>query len=112
MALFDRTRPAYLRVVQWSVAHMGPVASKGAQWVASRPDVFPPSLCSALAMFQHSAAVHGWHDTLAAVERESGTLRDQLTFMEWTPIGSGCVAQVHRGLYRVADNEDPIPVVS
>lgn len=106
-AFFTTTRHLFLRVlsafcIPWAG---GPVFLKGAQWISSRPDVFPLDVCLALGVFQHSAPQHPMWATMVAIEaarqNDAAQLGTRKTLEELivgkTVLGSGCVAQVHRG---------------
>lgn len=78
-----------------SVQRCGVVATKLAQWAACRPDIFPVSACRRLESLQRSARTHAWRDSETSL-RESGLWR-HVSRVEPDPIGSGVMAQVHRG---------------
>lgn len=102
LLVFARTRPLFVSMLVQSVRRAGPVASKCAQWIAARPDLFPPSVCSALASFQHTAPAHGIFDTFAALHHDPAALAS-VSHLDPVPLGSGCVAQVHRARYGSQD---------
>jgi len=84
---------------------MGSTYIKLGQWLASRPDIFPPDLCHALSKLFDNAPPHAWASTEAAL-RDGDVLR-HLASIETVPLNSGSVAQVHRGILR--DDVDGIP---
>lgn len=98
-AYFERTWPMYVDVAASCFRRSGPVAMKLAQWVASRPDVFPQLVCDRLAVFQHTAPVHPGAVTLRLLEAEGPDFNRHLSHVALEPIGSGTVAQVHRALW-------------
>lgn len=77
---------------------MGPSYIKLGQWLASRPDIFPPELCRVLSKLFDQAPPHPWSHT-ERVLREDGVL-PHLSSIEKQPLNSGSVAQIHRGVLR------------
>ncbi len=99
LAYFDRTWPTYVNVVASCFRRSGPVAMKMAQWIASRPDVFPQLVCDRLAAFQHRAPVHSGQVTVELLRAEGPDFNRHLSGLQLDPIGSGTVAQVHRAVW-------------
>lgn len=98
-----------LHLVWWSILKRsiktsGPCFTKLAQWVATRPDLFPGCICQELETLQVSAVTHSWADTeraLVAALGPEGLKR--VTINDRTKLtGSGSAAQVYCGLF---DNE-------
>ena len=83
----------------------GPCATKFAQWIATRPDLFPLSMCQHLRDLQSKVYRHRWHDTEAALIEAFGPHWHEKVQIDWVNetkhipvvLGSGCVAQVIRG---------------
>ena len=88
----------------------GPLSTKLAQWISTRPDLFPLSLCKNLDDLQSNASQHNWTETEKSLKLAFGdNWRDILhidgeNFLDrktksFSPVvlGSGCVAQVLRG---------------
>ena len=88
----------------------GPFSTKLAQWISTRPDLFPLSLCRNLDDLQSNASQHIWTDTEKSLSLAFGdNWRDILHidgefFLDrkkksFRPVvlGSGCVAQVLQG---------------
>lgn len=89
----------------------GPCATKFAQWISTRPDLFPLSLCKNLEDLQSKVVKHCWQDTESAMILAFGddwrkTIRFDgegegavSTGSSFSPVvlGSGCVAQVLLG---------------
>eukprot|EP01083_Nonionella_stella_P136774 416354_1 len=73
-----------------------------AQWAATRDDLFPEELCDKLAELQQEAPPHAWADTDSALSEAFGAdWSKYLTISQKDrdqPLGSGCVAQVYRGV--------------
>ena len=96
--------PATLRRYWWgwlrnSIVRSGPCATKLAQWIATRPDLFSAALVDELACLQSLSAEHTVIETGEALDLAFGeTWRAELS-LEAGPdraIGSGCVASVFR----------------
>ena len=83
----------------------GPCATKFAQWIATRPDLFPLSMCQHLQDLQSKVYRHRWHDTETALIEAFGPNWQEKVQIDWVNakqhipvvLGSGCVAQVIRG---------------
>ena len=84
---------------------MGPSYIKLGQWLASRPDIFPPEMCRVLSQLFDQAPPHSWSHT-ERVLRDDGILA-HLSSIEKHPLNSGSVAQIHRGVLR--DDVDELP---
>jgi aarF domain-containing kinase len=77
----------------------GPAFIKWGQWAATRPDLFPPDACDALAALQTRAPTHAYVHTAAAVRSAFGAPIEEL-FSEFAPqpVASGSIAQVYRAV--------------
>jgi hypothetical protein len=88
----------------------GPFSTKLAQWISTRPDLFPLSLCKNFDDLQSNASMHSWTDTEKALILAFGDnwknilqideeIRLDRRTRSFKPVvlGSGCVAQVLRG---------------
>lgn len=97
--LSDRYRDSWLRLMIWTIEHAGPAFIKWGQWAATRPDLFAPDVCSALAGLQTNAPSHSFEHTRRTVETAFGLPLDQLfEEFEEAPVASGSIAQVHRAV--------------
>lgn len=65
-------RQRWLDLVVWTLERAGPAFIKWGQWAATRPDLFPPDLCSKLAQLQTGAPTHPFAYTRHAVEAAFG----------------------------------------
>lgn len=75
----------------------GPAFIKWGQWAATRPDMFPPDMCTELERLQTKAPAHSARFSIAAVEAAFGAPIDQMfDSFEEDPVASGSIAQVHR----------------
>ena len=65
-------RQRWLDLVVWTLERAGPAFIKWGQWAATRPDLFPPDLCTKLAQLQTGAPTHPFAYTRQAVEDAFG----------------------------------------
>lgn len=65
-------RKRWLDLVVWTLERAGPAFIKWGQWAATRPDLFPPDLCTKLAQLQTGAPTHPFAYTRQAVESAFG----------------------------------------
>eukprot|EP00392_Amoebophrya_sp_AT5.2_P000508 g509.t1 len=80
------------------VEKCGPAFVKFAQWAATRPDLFPDQLCAHLSELHSCVAPHPLSASLAVCETALvGEMSRLLVLDAGPPVGSGCIAQVHRG---------------
>lgn len=90
-------RNIWYRLLVWTLEQAGCAFIKWGQWAATRPDLFPPKMCSALSSLQSGVPPHSWRDTERIVSDALGVpLRDAFAEFIQEPLGSGSVAQVHR----------------
>jgi predicted unusual protein kinase regulating ubiquinone biosynthesis (AarF/ABC1/UbiB family) len=92
------------------IRQSGPCFTKFAQWISTRPDLFPLSVCKNLEDLQSNAAVHSWAETERALILSFGTnwskslrivadnsTKNVTNGFRPAVLGSGCVAQVLLG---------------
>eukprot|EP01071_Lankesteria_metandrocarpae_P011234 Lankesteria_metandrocarpae@DN5424_c0_g2_i1.p1 len=88
-------------VVWWYFFHCvdvgGPCFVKFVQWAATRVDIFPKKFCDRCAVYQNRAPQHSYDDTVNVLRESVGEDWADYLEIESEPIGSGCIAQVHRG---------------
>ena len=90
-----------LRCVEYS----GAACIKIMQWAGSRPDMFGSDFCSVFSQLQDDTTPHSWHHTQQLLVDTYGP--DWQTKIEIGPLlGSGCIAQVHKGYIQVGDDDD------
>jgi len=89
---------AWWRHARWALERCGTVWTKLGQWAACRPDLFPRAACARLARLQHSARAHAWSETAKSMAAAVGDDWRVLYELDEEPVGSGVVAQVHRGV--------------
>ena len=76
----------------------GPCTIKLGQWASTRPDVLPLSVCRTLATLHDTVPAHSIEHTRATIEAAFGApLTDLFAHVDPSPVGSGCIAQVHCG---------------
>ena len=77
----------------------GPCLIKLGQWASTRPDVLPLSTCTVLSQLHVEAPTHDARTTTLAIASELGEAGERwLASVDPTPVGSGCIAQVHRAV--------------
>lgn len=98
--LSERSRAYWWKYVLWALATSGPTAIKFAQWVGTRPDLFPRSAVDALSQF-HSRSVGRYSLEQTTDDLDSiygSSWRDWLELVDDAKlIGSGAIAHVSRG---------------
>ena len=82
-----------------SIKASGPCFTKLAQWVATRPDLFPGYICQELETLQVCAVTHPWADTERSLRAALGPdVFQRLTIADRSRLtGSGSAAQVYCG---------------
>ncbi|KAI8978461.1 hypothetical protein BDB01DRAFT_763624 [Pilobolus umbonatus] len=75
----------------------GPTFIKLAQWIASRTDLFPTSLCRRLSKLHSQVDPHSFKYTQKVIEEAFGRPLDEIfTELNTTPLGVGAIAQVYK----------------
>lgn len=79
----------------------GPCSIKFAQWIATRPDLFPQAVCITLEGLQSRSHVQSKSELFASMHESFGrNWRDIVNIHdEYAVLGAGCVAQVVEGEY-------------
>lgn len=85
------------RLVLAALQAEGPIAIKFAQWASTRPDILPRSVCDHLSPLQASVRPHSFQQTKRILTETFGPTWEKSLQLEAEPLGSGCMAQVHRG---------------
>jgi len=107
----------------WSIEKAGPTFIKLMQWATTRHDLFPPEFISRFSALQDNTRGHSWEETSKMLEESMGSNFDALLDFQveddgdkegidsgkkkkmlkshrskdkYSPIGSGCVAQVYK----------------
>lgn len=90
----------------WTINRLGPCFIKLAQWMSTRPDLFPPNLVHRLVSLQDDVQIQystkAVHNTM---REEFGEDWNKTIHMEEKPIGTGSVAQVFKGTHTSKDNK-------
>jgi len=76
----------------------GPVYIKLSQWASTRRDIFPGVVCDKLSTLQRDTKPHSWKETLVVLEKEWGKTWNEKIKLNSEVIGSGCCAQVYKGI--------------
>jgi aarF domain-containing kinase len=92
---------------------LGPVFVKLCQWVATRPDIFPPNVCDRLSRLHDNGLPHAWchthqmlSDAFGNYEASGLHIKDPDSDM----IGCGSAAQVYRGTLTTGDKSRSVAV--
>jgi len=94
----------------WAINKSGPVFVKFAQWIATRPDLFPETLVSRFSNFHSSVPVHSWKETQHTLDRTFPNWEEALEIIDRdNPLGSGCMTQVYKARLKTMD---PNPIVA
>lgn len=71
---------------------------KLAQWAAARRDLFPDEFCERFGKMHSAAPSHSWKDTESILDQSFGVNWRKNLEVDKHPIGTGCVAQVHKAV--------------
>ena len=81
------------------------------QWAATRPDILPLDLCHELSMLHSTTTCLPFSRMREMIDKELGRpLEDVFEYIEETPVGSGCIAQVYKGRLYGSDVDVAIKV--
>lgn len=90
-------RKRWLHAVRLALEKAGSAFIKWGQWAATRPDLFPPDLCSELSKLHTKAPSHKFSYSRKSIENAFGRkLHEIFENFDEEPVASGSVAQVHR----------------
>ena len=93
--LSDRLARLWCRALLLAVQRSGATFVKLGQWASTRRDWFSEEFCDAFATLRDRACVHAWRDTERKLAETFGDRwADIFVYVEKTPVGSGCIAQV------------------
>lgn len=85
----------------WALQQLGPTFVKLAQWASTRPDLFPPKLIERLETLQDKVLVfHPMSVIEKTLSEAFGEEWRDVLMLDPTPIGTGSVAQVFKGLLK------------
>lgn len=82
------------RSLAWVFQHLGPMYVKMGQWIATRPDLFPPSIYKPMEDLLETAPPHKPEDTLKALKLVPGLL-ESVEHLDPHPLNTGSIGQVH-----------------
>jgi aarF domain-containing kinase len=86
-----------------SVQSLGPVFVKLCQWVATRPDIFPPHVCERLSCLHDQGLPHAYRFTEQMLREAFGDYEAAGLYMDaHEVIGCGAAAQVYRARLQTA----------
>jgi len=94
-----------LSLLVWSMETAGPVYIKLSQWASTRRDIFPGVVCDRLSTLQRDTKPHSWDKTMVVLDKEWGKGWDKKVKLHRKVVGSGCCAQVYKGVV-VKDGKD------
>jgi len=94
----------------WATARAGPIWIKFAQWVATRPDIFPKNLCEQCSQFHSSAPAHTWKESEEMLSKNWSNWKDFLVFEDKTPLGTGCITQVYKAVLKLGSESRTVAV--
>jgi len=95
----------------WSVEKAGPTFIKLTQWATTRNDLFSPEFVNKFSKLQDNTRGHSWNDTVKQLKKSLGSHYEDIFEFDdsvvkgtkqrslkekYSPIGSGCVAQVYK----------------
>ena len=111
MKYFSQSEDAWWRLVLLCFQLAGPTFVKFGQWMSTRRDVFSEKFCDTLSVLHSSVWTHSWEYTeLALVAMLGEEWENQIVSISHSPIGSGGVAQVHKGYFYSATEKRAIAV--
>jgi aarF domain-containing kinase len=117
------------QLLRQTIQQSGPCAIKLAQWIATRPDLFPEELCQHFQELQSTFEVPHWKDIAPIFEKHYG--HNWSSFIHFTPssaaiisatspvalaspyeiLGAGCVAQVIKARIDNIEGEVALKIV-
>lgn len=106
-----RIRSLWVGLLLKTVEHAGPAFIKWGQWAATRPDIFPPDICSELAKLHFKAPAHSFPETRDIVGNAFGLPIEEI-FEEFSnkPVASGSIAQVYRAVLKQKFSPEGKPI--
>jgi len=97
----------WLELLVQALQNGGPTFIKLGQWASTRADLFGPRLRRNLRVLHDNVGLEPLHVTRRTL-REAGFKDDFIVELSDKPIGSGCIAQVHRA--KIATSDKPVAV--
>ena len=96
----------------WALEVLGPAFIKLAQWASSRPDLYPPVVIDKLSKFQDDVRIKYSSQVVDKTLSDAfgANWKERLSVDMDNPIGSGCIAQVFRGILREAGQQVKVAI--
>jgi len=94
----DRAHDLWWRWAIFAIEASGPALVKLGQWAATRSDMFPSDLCRRLSQLHSNARAHPLALSAGDLQELLRAGGYALVSIDEEPIGSGCIAQVHRAV--------------
>eukprot|EP00667_Euglena_gracilis_P006715 EG_transcript_6781 len=112
LATLSRTwQKRWCRLLKCTLEVMGPCFIKLGQYGATRNDLLPEDVCTALSELHGAVTPHSFAHTKRIIEQELGEpLHAVFESLDPVPLGSGSIAQVHRGVLRSTGQEVAVKV--
>lgn len=88
----------------WGIEKAGPTFVKLAQWATTRHDLFSPEFCIYFGKLRDDTVGHAWEHTEEIIPKH---VLKNLHIENQVPIGSGCIAQVYRGVLKAGTGPYP-----
>uniref|UniRef100_A0AAF5PN57 ABC1 domain-containing protein n=1 Tax=Wuchereria bancrofti TaxID=6293 RepID=A0AAF5PN57_WUCBA len=91
------------RWLLWMVQRSGPTFIKLGQWASTRRDIFTKNFCDRMSVLHTKTTSRPWYRSQHALDHLFGDSRwkDFIVSVETDPIGSGCIAEVYKGILDV-----------
>ncbi|KAM3722640.1 putative aarF domain-containing protein kinase [Dirofilaria immitis] len=91
------------RWMVWIVLRSGPTFIKLGQWASTRRDIFAKSFCDKMSVLHTKTTSRPWYFSQHSLDHLFGDSRwkNFITSIEVDPIGSGCIAEVYKGVLDV-----------
>ncbi|VDK77108.1 unnamed protein product [Litomosoides sigmodontis] len=91
------------RWMLWMLQRSGPTFIKLGQWASTRRDIFAKGFCDRMSVLHTKTTCRPWHLSQHALDHLFGNSRwkDFVVSIETDPVGSGCIAEVYKGVLDV-----------
>lgn len=90
-------RSAWLQLLRHSLKYCGPAWAKWGQWASARPDLLPSDIRQVLETLHTAVPPHSAAASRAVLQNSLALPLDEIfERIEWEPVASGAIAQVHR----------------
>ena len=91
----------FYTTLKYTLEFAGPTFVKIGQWMSTRTDMFPNGLCLSLSELQSNVRPVDCKIVKQILEKEIGCpIHHEFSEFVEEPLGSGCIAQVHKGIIR------------